>query len=385
MKKWIWLLALLTAFPPLSTDMYLPAIPSLARNWQQPLWIINLTLVCFFITYSFFLLVYGPVSDRFGRRPLLKTGISIYIVASILCALAPNAASLIAFRILQAAGGACASSLALAICSDVFESRTRQRVLAYIGVVTAISPMLAPIFGGWLLAFLSWRWVFITLAGLGAIAWAGVHWMRETLKPLARTSRVALWTNYSRLFGNRSYLGLVFLVSFSVMPLFAFIAGSSDIYITSFGLSEQVFGYFFGFNALALMSGALACSRLNRLLPSRRMLTASFTGIFAGGLWLLSTAATSPWGLALPMLIISFSTGMSRPPSFNLVLEQVDQRAGAASSLLIFFFMTSGAIAMWFISLAWPDKIQILGLMGTVCGGASLIFWLPVQRVVRTC
>src|SRR6056297_1851689 len=163
MKKWIGLLALLAAFPALSTDMYLPAIPSLARKWQQPLWVINLTLVCFFIAYSFFLLVYGPVADRFGRRPLLKTGISIYIVASILCALAPNAASLIAFRILQAAGGACASSLALAICSDVFETRTRQRVLAYIGVVTAISPMLAPIFGGWLLAFLSWRWVFITL------------------------------------------------------------------------------------------------------------------------------------------------------------------------------------------------------------------------------
>ena len=104
MKKWIALLALLSAFPPLSTDMYLPALPSMARQWQQPLWIINLTLVSFFITYSIFMLIYGPVSDRFGRKPLLQTGITAYILASLMCALAPNAASLILFRIFQAAG-----------------------------------------------------------------------------------------------------------------------------------------------------------------------------------------------------------------------------------------------------------------------------------------
>lgn len=383
MKKWIGLLALLAAFPPLSTDMYLPAIPSLAQHWHQPLWVINLTLVCFFMTYSIFMLVYGPVSDRFGRRPLLKIGITIYILASLMCALAPNAASLIVFRIIQAAGGACASSLALAISRDVFGVREREKVLAYIGVIVALCPMLSPVIGGWLLAFLSWRWIFVLLALLGVIAFFGVYRMPESLKPADRTTQVGLLANYCRLIRNPSYLGLVFLVSFSAVPLFAFIGASSDIYITRFGQSAQVYGYFFGFNAMALMAGALACVRLSRMVSSRSILTAGFAGIALGGAWLLLNAGQSPWDLALPMLVISFSTGMSRPPSNNLVLQQVKQGAGAASSLLMFFIMTSGALAMWFISLDWGDKIQVLGLMGLIGGGAASVCWLAFKRMTR--
>jgi DHA1 family bicyclomycin/chloramphenicol resistance-like MFS transporter len=383
-KKWIGLLALLAAFPPLSTDMYLPAIPSLAQQWRQPLWVINLTLVCFFMTYSFFMLVYGPVSDRFGRRPLLKTGISIYILASLMCALAPNAAALIVFRIIQAAGGACASSLALAISRDVFEVREREKVLAYIGVIVALCPMLSPVIGGWLLAFFSWRWIFVLLAVLGAIALLWVYRMPETLLPVDRTTRVGLFANYFRLICNPSYLGLVFLVSFSAVPLFAFIGASSDIYITRFGQSAQVYGYFFGFNAMALMAGALACVRLSRLVSTRSILTAGFAGIAIGGVWLLLNARQSPWDLALPMFLISFSTGMSRPPSNNLVLQQAKQGVGSASSLLMFFIMTFGASAMWLISLDWPDKIQILGLMALIGGGVASACWLVLKKAARS-
>jgi len=383
-KKWIGILALLAAFPPLSTDMYLPAIPSLAHQWRQPLWVINLTLVCFFMTYSFFMLLYGPVSDRFGRRPLLKTGISIYILASLMCALAPNAAALIMFRIIQAAGGACASSLALAISRDVFEVREREKVLAYIGVIVALCPMLSPVIGGWLLVFFSWRWIFVLLAVLGVIAFLGVYRMPETLLPVDRTTQVGLFVNYFRLIHNPSYLGLVFLVSFSAVPLFAFIGASSDIYITRFGQSAQVYGYFFGFNAMALMAGALACVRLSRLVSTRSILTAGFAGIAIGGAWLLLNARQSPWDLALPMFLISFSTGMSRPPSNNLVLQQVKQGAGAASSLLMFFIMTSGASAMWLISLDWPDKMRILGLMALVGGGVASACWLVMKKTARS-
>ncbi|MCF8024905.1 MAG: multidrug effflux MFS transporter [Desulfobacteraceae bacterium] len=385
MKRWVALLALLAAFPPLSTDMYLPAIPSLVRIWNQPLWVVNLTLVCFFITYSLFLLIYGPVSDRFGRRPLLKIGISIYIIASLMCALASSVETLIVFRVLQAAGGACASSLALAISRDVFETRDRERVLAYIGVVIAISPMLAPVIGGWMLAFFSWNWIFVVLAVLGAIALTGVYRMKETLAPVSRTNQVAMVTNYAKLLRNRPYLGFVFLVAFSLVPVFAFIGASSDIYITRFGLSEQVYGYFFGFNALAMMVGAIVFTRINRILPSQTVITACFLMIAAGGIWLFFSPNQTPWDLALPMAVISFSAGMSRPPSNNLVLEQVDRRgAGSASSVLMFCIMTCGAAAMWFISLAWPDKIQILAFMGTICGVATFAFWLVLKRSVRT-
>jgi DHA1 family bicyclomycin/chloramphenicol resistance-like MFS transporter len=359
--------------------MYLPAIPSLTRIWDQPLWVINLTLVIFFITYSFFLLVYGPVSDTMGRRPVLKAGITIYVLASFLCAAAPNAPSLIAFRVIQAVGAASAASLALAISKDVFEFHNREKVLAYIGVVIALAPMMAPVIGGWTLAFLSWRWIFVILGAIGIIALLGVHRMRETLDAALRTEKINLLANYAHLLRNRSYVALVLVVSLAVVPLFAFIAASSDIYISRLGLSEQIYGYFFGFNALALMAGSFICTRISGRLDSHTILSLCYAGITAGGALLLLIPHTGPWNLALPMMLISFSAGLSRPPSNNLVLKEVRQGAGAASSLLIFTIMTAGACAMWFVSLNWPDKITIIGALGVACGGLGGFLWLRIS------
>jgi DHA1 family bicyclomycin/chloramphenicol resistance-like MFS transporter len=296
-----------------------------------------------------------------------------------MCALAPDIFSLIAFRILQAAGGACASSLALAVSRDVFDVKQREKVLAYIGVVVALCPMIAPMLGGWVLVFLSWRWVFVILGVAGATALAGVLKMPETLAPGKRTLRVSFFADYFRLMKNLSYIGMAFLISFSVIPFFAFIAGSGDIYITRFGVSEQTYGYFFGFNAMALMAGALVCVRLSRLVSSRSILTAGFAAIALGGAWLLLGPGQKPWDFALPMFVISFGCGMSRPPGNNLVLQQVSQGAGSASSMLMFFIMTSGAFSMWAISFPWTDKIQVLGIMGLVCGSATCACWLLLQ------
>ncbi|ACV68232.1 multidrug effflux MFS transporter [Desulfohalobium retbaense] len=380
MKRWIIFLALLAAFPPLSTDMYLPAIPNLVRLWDKPLWYINLTLIVFFVTYSFFLLVYGPLSDRWGRRLVLKAGISLYVVASFLCALAPNALTLIVLRMLQAAGAASAASLALALSKDVFGFHEREKVLAAIGVVIALAPMSAPIIGGWTMAIVSWRWIFILLAGFGIVALIGVHRMEETLHPDLRTPQLRLIADYLQLLRNRAYIALVLVVSLAIVPLFAFIAASSEIYISRLGLSEQAYGYFFGFNALALMSGSLVCTRISGKIKSQTILTLCYLGVTLGGVLLVLVPHTSPWSLALPMLAISFSAGLSRPPSNNLVLKQVQQGAGAASSLLMFTLMTAGAIAMGVISLGWEDKITALGIMGSVCGLLGSILWWGLKR-----
>ncbi|MFZ7112786.1 MAG: multidrug effflux MFS transporter [Desulfatiglandales bacterium] len=379
-KKWVLLLSLLTAFPPMSTDMYLPAIPSLVQKWQQPLSIINLTLVCFFLTYSGFLLIYGPLSDRFGRRRPLMVGIAVYVLSSLLCALSTNAGSLIAFRMLQGAGSASASALSMAVCKDVFDDRQREKVLAYIAVIMSLAPMLAPVIGGWILTVLSWQWIFIMLGIMGTIALFGVYLMPETLQALEKPIPLRPLSNYVRLLHNRRYIGLTLVMSLSFIPLFAFIASSSDIYITGFGLSERHFGYFFGFNALALMAGSFACVRLTRLVSSHSIITAGFAGVLVGGLWLLLSGRQGPWDLALPMFVISFSSGMSRPPSNNLVLQQVDRDAGTASSLLIFTTMMSGAAAMWFISLNWHEKIHVLGAMGVASGALVLSLWLLMRR-----
>lgn len=374
--RFLLLLALLSAFPPLSTDMYLPAIPLLVRRWQQPLAVVNLTLVGFFVGYCFFLLVYGPLSDRFGRRRPLLVGIGIFILASLLCAASNDVVSLIVFRVVQAAGAASASALALAISKDVYAGHERERILAWIGVIMSLAPMLAPVIGGWIMTWVSWRWVFVTQAAVALVAWAGVLRMSETLKHPSASGFLQTAGIYLELLGNRRYLGFALMMSIIVLPHFAFIAASSDIYITRLGLSEQTFGYFFAFNAAAIMVGSIACTRLLRRMASRHLLTVGFAGILIGGGVMLTRWLPGPWGLALPMALISLCFGLSRPPSNNLVLEQVDRHAGAASSLLIFIYFMLGAFAMWLISLDWTDKIFTIGILGAGAGGTMLCLWL---------
>jgi len=380
----ILLLALLSAFPPLATDMYLPAIPLLMGLWRQPLSILNLTLVAFFVSYCVFLLIYGPLSDRFGRRRPLLGGIGLFIAASLLCACSQRAAVMIVFRILQGAGAASASTLALAITKDVYPAHERGRILAYIAVIMALAPMLAPVFGGWIITGFSWRWIFIAQAAIAAVAWAEVLRMPETLQTPAASGFLQTAGIYGQLLRNRRYVGFALMMSALVLPVFAFIGGSADIYITRFGFSEQVFGYFFGVNAMAVMAGSFTCTRLLNRAGQDRLMTAGFAGIMIGGIAMLSHRLPPPWALAIPMALVSFSFGLSRPPGNNLVLEQVERHAGAASSLLVFVYFMLGAFAMWLISLDWSDKVGVIGTLAAGAGALLLGLWLCLpQRLTR--
>ncbi|HWQ49416.1 MAG TPA: multidrug effflux MFS transporter [Methanosarcina sp.] len=380
LKGTVSLLALLSAFPPLTTDMILPAIPSLSEIWNVSLSLINLNLVCFFVTYGFFLLFYGPISDRFGRRRPLLFGLAVYIITSLLGALASSATMLIGIRMLQAAGAAAGSSISMAMTKDIFVGPERERILAYMAVIMGLAPMLAPVIGGWILLYLTWHWIFFMEAFMGIVAMFGVLRFPETLPAVSETPLSQITNTYRRLLLNPSYLIMVLVMSVSFFPLFGFIAGSSAIYINEFGLSEQKYSYFFAFNALALMIGAFSCLRLIRRISSRHLMTIGFAGVFLGGVFLLFMGQHGPWSFALPMFIVSFSLGLSRPPSNNLVLEQVDRDIGSASSLLIFTYFIFGAVSMWFISLEWTDKIPVLGSTAVGCGALVLAAWFIIQK-----
>ncbi|MDQ1276547.1 MAG: transporter, family, multidrug resistance protein, partial [Euryarchaeota archaeon] len=286
LKGTLPLLALLTAFPALSTDMILPAVPSLAETWNQPLSVINLILVCFFVTYGFSLLFYGPISDRFGRRRPLLAGLSVYIAASLLCAFATSAPMLIGFRILQAAGAAASSSISMAMTKDIFSGQERERILAYTAVIMALAPMIAPVLGGWVLTDFSWQWIFLIQAVMGVIGIIGVLRFPETLSRISDLPLSRMMHSYGRLLLNPSYISMVLVMSASLFPLYSFIAGSSAIYVNEFGLSEQKYSYFFAFNALALMVGSFSCLRLTRSISSGNLMTIGFSGLFLGGVFL---------------------------------------------------------------------------------------------------
>jgi DHA1 family bicyclomycin/chloramphenicol resistance-like MFS transporter len=380
LKTIVPLLALLTAFPAFSTDMILPAIPSLALMWNKPLSVVNLILIVFFVTYAFFLLFYGPISDRYGRRKPLIIGISLYIFASMLCALANSAATLIAFRILQAAGAAASASLSMAMTKDIFSGKERERVLAYIAIIMALAPMFAPILGGWILAYLSWHWIFFAQGMMGMMGLLGVLRTPETLKEVSEAPLSRVMYSYRDLVLNKNYVIMVLVMSVSLLPLYSFIAGSSALYINRFGLNEQNFGYFFAFNALALMAGSISYLKLTHRIDSKYIMTAGFAGISLGGALILIMGQRGPWSFAIPMAMITYSIGISRPPSNHLVLEQVRKDAGSASSLLIFTYFTLGAMGMWLVSQDWMDRVQILGIIALSCGILVLSAWTVLQK-----
>ncbi|ADW16881.1 drug resistance transporter, Bcr/CflA subfamily [Desulfobulbus propionicus DSM 2032] len=380
----IFLLALLSAFPPLATDMYLPALPLLQHELQAQASTINLTLVAFFMAYCGCLLIYGPLSDRYGRKPPLLVGVTMFILACLVCAFSSSAPVMIFGRFLQGAGAAAASAIVFAISKDRFSGQQRQRVFIHIGVIVATAPMVAPIAGGWIIKLLTWRWIFILQTLLGAIAFAGVLAMRESLRPRTPPSLREVAFSYLRLMGNRRYFSLLLTVSLTCVPVFAFIGGSSEIYITRFGYNEQQFGYFFGFNALAFVLAPLAFARVNRRYSITRLMPWAFGGMLLASLLLLNPWLPIPWRLTLPMFALTFCFSFCRPAGNNLILEQVDRDTGAASSLMVFFYFFIGALAMWFLSFAWEDKVVVLGWMGVGSVTSTLLLWQAVKRRIRT-
>ncbi|MBI9073764.1 MAG: multidrug effflux MFS transporter [Desulfatibacillum sp.] len=376
MKRTIALLAFLTAFPALSTDMYLPALPNLADQWHQPMVVVNLTLIAFFASFCLFIIVYGPLSDRYGRRPLLLAGTAIYTVACLGCALAPSVYVLIAARALQGAGAASSQTLAMAICKDKFQGIERGRVLAHMVGIMALAPMVGPIFGGWMLKWFTWPWLFVAQACLGVIALAGIFFMEESLKDLTRISPAQVFFRYWHVMKNGRFMKLNVAMAILGLPFFAFIASSSHLYIKVFGLTEQEFGYFFAFTSAGFMVGPIVMNRLSRITSYKIIIGWGLAGVTTGGLLLMLNPHTSPWHLALPIWIIVFCFGVFRPACTNLALDQIHTDVGSASSLMVFAYSMLGAVGMWLISLEWPDKITVLGILATLTGGTALVFWL---------
>ncbi|HKK33450.1 MAG TPA: Bcr/CflA family efflux MFS transporter [Desulfomicrobiaceae bacterium] len=380
------LILLLTAFPALSTDMYLPAIPTLCEVWSVSLPLANLSLTAFFASFSIFLLIHGPLADQYGRRPILLGGVSIYIASCLACAASMSVTMLILARIFQAFGAAAAASMSLALAKDLYEGDARKKLLAYIGVLVPLCPMIAPTIGALLLSHASWRVIFLLQAVLALPALYGSFTLREpVLKPQTGGITRAL-KRYSALFRNRNYL--VYALSFAVagFAFFAFIGGSSDIYITGFDMNAQRFGLYFAFNAFGLMAGSLFCSRLCIGIASRRILVLSLSGMLLSVATLLVLGAQTPAFFALPMFFFTFFLGMSRPISNHVILEEVHQDTGTAASLLTFFNFMIAAVAMEMISFDWSSKpmvIAMTGIVGSAVPLLAVLFWVRPAKHVK--
>lgn len=379
-KGLIALLALLSAFVPLSTDLYLPSLPGIAKYFGVPVHLTNLTLILFFIFFSTGILVWGPLSDKYGRKPVLLTGLTAYTIACIFCASAWNIYTLIIFRVLQAIGGSAASAVATAIVKDIYSGRKREAVLALVQSMTLIAPAVAPVLGAFLLTFTSWRGVFCTLTVIGLLALAGGWALEETLdQRYDGTIGQALGRLWAVL-KNPGFTSLLIIFSIISVSSLAFVASSSYIYINGFGLSEQAYSFYFALNAVGLISGPMLYLQLSKRFRRRLIISACFALIAASGVLICSLGNFRPWLFAVSLLPSSIAGSCARPPGTNLMLEQQQRDTGSASSLIGWSGIFMGSIGMSIISLDWSNTIRALGVMYIMTGLVSLTLWLLIAN-----
>jgi DHA1 family bicyclomycin/chloramphenicol resistance-like MFS transporter len=386
-RGFIVLLGALTAITALSIDMSLPAMPTLTAVFAAPTERTQLTLSVFLLGFAASQLVYGPLSDRFGRRPVLLFGLAIYTAGGIACALSPSMEALIAARFLQGLGAAVGRTLGPAIVRDEFQQPRSAQVLSYITVVMTLAPLLAPIAGAHLLVALGWKAIFLTLglAGAALLAAAALA-LGETNRrrdPAALRPR-ALLRNWFRFFSNPVCAGFALVNCCVFAALFSYISNSPFVFIDTFGLSTESYGYLFGSTALAFMAGSLVNGRLVRRLSPYRALELGFALICSGGLLLVTLAALrlfGPLGVILPMTIFVFGMGMVFPNATAAAMEPLPQMAGTASSLIGSSQMLFGSLVGWVVSRLYDrSSLPMAASVALMSATAALIYLALLRR-----
>jgi len=338
-RSLVILLGALTGLTALSIDMSLPALPTLAVVFEVDADQAALTLSMFLAGYSASQLFYGPIADRFGRRPPLLFGLALFAAGGVGCALSGTITQLVFWRLVQGVGACAGPILARAVVRDLYERRRSVQILSYMTLVMALAPLLAPILGGYLL-LLHWRTIFGLLALIGlvilALTWSGlpesIPWRDH------RATRPAELLCHLVDFGTRRVcIGYAFLVCFVFCGLFSYISGSPFVLIEVFGVPSNRFGYLFGLNAFALMAGALINARLARRLPTMTILRYGVALILVGGAVISVCAVLRLGGVAGivgPMLIFVLGMGIVTPNAIAAAMEPVPRMAGFASSLI---------------------------------------------------
>ena len=369
-SAWIMLLALLTSLGPLSIDMYLPALPQMAQDFNVSTQMISNTLPAYFLGLAVGQLIYGPVSDRIGRKIPLYFGLSLYIVASLICLFAQDEWSLIAARILQALGGCVGVVIARAAIRDRLDIQTSAQAFSSMMIVMGIAPIIAPMLGAWILHFFSWHAVFACLSFMGVICLLCVHFFFKETLPVSR--RLNLNFNqvlqlYMAILKDGSFRAPMIIGCFSGGLLFCYISSSAAVLMDSYGLSQQQFAYAFGANAFGIM----VFSTINKHLVTKtqviqRLRLGAYIQLF--GVFVLLMAAlfeSTPlvW-VMLGMFLTVSGIGFTGPNAMALAMSKQGARAGTASALMGSLQFACGLIGGLILNfMLWSALLNMAGVM----------------------
>jgi DHA1 family bicyclomycin/chloramphenicol resistance-like MFS transporter len=386
------LLTALVALGPISTDLYLPSLPSLAHYFAVGVDDIQLTLSVFLVGLATGQLVYGPLSDRFGRRPVLLVGLAIYVAASVVCMLSPSVAVLVAARFVQALGACVGPVLGRAIVRDVYGREGAARTLAYMSAAMALAPAIGPILGGFLEDWFGWRINFLALVLYGGSGLV-ITWriLPETNRApdLLAAQPIRILLGYRGFLNHRAYVGYVLCCACAYSGIFAFISGSSYVLQEVVGLGPVGFGLCFAGVVIGYIIGTIVAGRLSRRLGIDRLIAVGAGIGVAGGALLLTLAlaatAHGPLGGALlivgPMLVFMIGVGLVLPNSIAGAIGPFPRGAGAASALLGFTQMTvAAAIGIAVAAFYDGTSVPMTATIAAVAVGVLLAFTLLVRR-----
>lgn len=374
------IIAGLVALGPLATDMYLPAFPQLMRDFGTSMDRVQQTLSIFLIGFAVAQLIYGPLADRYGRKPVLLGGLLLFFFSSIGAAQTDSISSLNLLRLLQALGGSAGPVLGRAMIRDIHGPTESARLLSYIGTAMAVAPAVAPILGGYMTSWLGWSSIFLFLAFYAAIG-VGLLVLRVPETLLLPSNHIVtprrLLHNYGQLLRHRSWRWYTLCCSFVFAGLFSFLSGSPFVIIDFFGYREQSYGLFFTLIVIGFMAGTLIAGRLVRQVGIDRLLGAgSLIAALGGGIMALLALypVHSVWAVILPHIIYMVGCGIVMPQAMAGAMAPFPEMAGTSSALLGFIQMTLAALVGVLVGHSHdgtPFSMSLtIGLMGLLTLGS---------------
>ncbi|MFJ6852042.1 Bcr/CflA family multidrug efflux MFS transporter [Streptomyces sp. NPDC091271] len=383
----------LTALPPLSMDMYLPALPEVTDALHAPAATVQLTLTACLLGMALGQIVVGPMSDRWGRRKPLLLGMVVYVIATAICAVAPTAELLIGFRLLQGLAGAAGIVISRAVVRDLYDGDEMARFFSTLMLISGVAPVIAPVIGGQVLQFTDWRGIFVVLTLVGVLLTLVVwKWLHETLPAAQRhTGGVGDALRTMRgLLADRVFTGYMVAGSLAFAALFAYVSASPFVVQEIYGASPQTFSLLFGINSV----GLIAVGQINgKLLVGRVSLDKALgfglavISVAAIALLLMTSGVFGEVGLvpvAAGLFVLMSAMGLAMPNTNTQALMRTRHAAGSASALLGTSQFLIGAIASPLVGIAGEKTAVPMAVVQVVCALSAVLSFLLLCRPWRT-